>query len=162
MRKQLIIACMILMALPAFYSCKKGFADLNTDPINALSTTSDKLLSPALVNAVYAGLSRNRSFTNELMQVTVSQNDGDNTVFRYAFRANWSDYLWNNWYVQLTNFKQVDSLSRVPDSLKGQVVNTSYQAIGKIGKTWVYANLTDTYGDIPYFNALKGDSDLLH
>lgn len=161
MRKQLFIACMILMAMPTFYSCKKDFEGLNTDPINALSTTSDKLLSPALVNSIWAGMNRNRSFTNELMQVTVAQSDGDNTVFRYAFRANWSDYLWNNWFVQLTNFKQVDSLSRVPDSTLGQVVNTSYQAIGKICKTWLYSNLTDTYGDIPYSQALKGDSDLL-
>ncbi|HUP10618.1 MAG TPA: SusD/RagB family nutrient-binding outer membrane lipoprotein [Niastella sp.] len=161
MRKQLFIACMILMAMPTFYSCKKGFEELNTDPVNALYTTSDKLLSPALVNSLWAGMSRNRSFTNELMQVTVAQSDGDNTVFRYAFRANWSDYLWNAWYVQLTNFKQVDSLSRVTDSVKGQVANTSYQGIGKVCKTWLFANLTDIYGDIPYFQALKGDSDLL-
>lgn len=152
MRKQLFIACMVLMALPALHSCKKGFTELNTDPINILETTSDKLLAPALVNAIWPGMSRNRSFNNELMQVTVSQSDGDNTVFRYAFKNSMSDYLWNAWYVQLTNFKQVDSLARLAKN-----TNTSYQGIGKIGKVWLFANLTDIYGDIPYFNALKGD-----
>jgi hypothetical protein len=152
MRKQLYIACMALMALPTLYSCDKGFVELNVDPINVLETTSDKLLAPALANSLWPGMNRNRSFNNELMQVTVSQSDGDNTVFRYAFRSSMSDYLWNAWYIQLTNFKQVDSLARREKSL-----NTSYQGIGKIGKVWLFSNLTDIYGDIPYFNALKGD-----
>ena len=143
---------MVMMALPAFYSCNKGFEDLNTDPVNFLETTSDKLLAPALVNSIWPGMSRNRSFNNELMQVTVSQSDGDNTVFRYAFRTSMSDYLWNAWFVQLTNFKQVDSLART-----AQTPNTSYQGIGKICKVWLFANLTDIYGDIPYSDALEGD-----
>src|SRR6185295_15931604 len=131
--------------VPTLYSCKKGFDKLNVDPINILGTTPDKLLAPALVNSLTAGMVRNRSFTNELMQVTVSQSDGDNTVFRYAFKNSQSDYLWNIWFLQLTNFKQVDSLARTEKS-----VNASYQAIGKIGKVWLFSNLTDIYGDIPY------------
>jgi hypothetical protein len=160
MRKQLFIACMVLMAVPTLYSCKKGFDKLNVDPINILHTTSDKLLAPALVNSVAAGMIRNRSFTNELMQVTVSQSDGDNTVFRYAFRNSMSDYLWNAWYLQLTNFKQVDSLARGYG--KDSSINFSYQGIGKIGKVWLFSMLTDIYGDIPYFHALQGDSDYVH
>ena len=152
MRKQLYIVCMALIAMPAIYSCKKDFDKLNTDPINILETSSNKLLAPALVNAVWPGMSRNRSFTNELMQVTVSQSDGDNTVFRYAFKNSMSDYLWNAWYPQLTNFKQVDSLSRMEKS-----ANTSYQGIGRVGKVWLFSMLTDSYGDIPYFHALEGD-----
>ncbi|MBS1566769.1 MAG: SusD/RagB family nutrient-binding outer membrane lipoprotein, partial [Bacteroidetes bacterium] len=146
------MACMVVMAMPALYSCKKDFQSLNTDPIRILNTTSDKLLSPALVNGIWPGMSRNRSFNNELMQVTVSQSDGDNTVFRYAFKNSQSDYLWNALYPQLTAFKQVDSLARRPES-----TNTSYQGIGKIGKVWLFSMLTDTYGDIPYFHALEGD-----
>ena len=160
MRKKLLIACMVLMAVPTGYSCKKGFDKLNIDPINILGTTSDKLLAAALVNSLWPGMSRNRSFTNELMQVTVSQSDGDNTVFRYAFRSSQSDYLWNAWFVQLTNFKQIDSLAR--GNAKDSIPNFSYQAIGKIGKAWLFSNLTDTYGDIPYFHALQGDSDFVH
>ncbi|WP_300602043.1 SusD/RagB family nutrient-binding outer membrane lipoprotein [Niabella sp.] len=151
MKKQLITTCVILLTLSTIYSCKKGFEKLNIDPINILHTTSDKLLAPALQNSIWPGMSRNRSFTNELMQVTVSQSDGENTVFRYAFRASQSDYLWNAWYVQLTNFRDIDSLSSRGDSL-----NTSYQGIARICESWLFANLTDTYGDIPYSEALQG------
>jgi hypothetical protein len=142
----------VLTALPALYSCKKGFEELNVDPINIVETTPDKLLAPALVNSIWPGMNRNRSFNNELMQVTVSQSDGDNTVFRYAFRSSMSDYLWNAWYVQLTNFKQVDSLARAT-----KTPNYAYQGIGKIAKVWLFSMLTDIYGDIPYFHALEGD-----
>jgi len=154
MRKQLFIACMVLMATSILLSCTKGFKDLNVDPINILHTSSDKLLAPALVNSIWPGMSRNRSFNNELMQVTVSLSDGDNTTFRYAFRTSMSDYLWNAWYVQLTNFKQVDSLARIAEK-----PNASYQGIGKIGKAWLFSNLTDIYGDIPYSQALSGSLD---
>ena len=154
MKRQLFIVCMGLMALPTLPSCKKDFDKLNTDPVNILETTSNKLLAPALVNSIWPGMSRNRSFNNELMQVTVSLSDGDNTVFRYAFKNSMSDYLWNAWYVQLTNFKQVDSLSRRDES-----TNTSYQAIGKIGRVWLFSMLTDIYGDIPYFHALEGNQE---
>ncbi|ANH83220.1 hypothetical protein A8C56_21570 [Niabella ginsenosidivorans] len=151
MKKQLLIAGIVLLVVPTLYSCKKGFEKLNVDPINILHTTSDKLLAPALVNSLWPGMSRNRSFNNELMQVTVNISDGENTVFRYAFRATQSDYLWNSWFVQLTNFKDVDSLASIGDS-----INTSYQGIARICKAWLFANLTDTYGDIPYTEALKG------
>lgn len=143
---------MALLAISTMNSCKKGFIELNTDPINIIETSPDKLLAPTLVNSLWPGMSRNRSFNNELMQVTVAQSDGDNSVFRFAFRANWSDYLWNAWYVQLTNFKHVDSLATLEKN-----VNTSYQGIGKIGKAWLFSSLTDIYGDIPYFEALQGE-----
>ncbi|OQP44751.1 hypothetical protein A4H97_10340 [Niastella yeongjuensis] len=157
MRKQLFIACLVLMAVPALYSCKKGFQDLNVDPINIISTSPSRLLAPALVNSVWPGMNKNRSFTNELMQVTVAQSDGDATIFRYAFRANVSDYLWNAWYGQLTNFKQVDSLGRGGEHAKVDSANATYQGIGKVCKVWLFSNLTDGYGDIPYFHALEGD-----
>ncbi|MGJ7030987.1 SusD/RagB family nutrient-binding outer membrane lipoprotein [Niabella hirudinis] len=151
MKKQLISTGLLLLVLITIYSCKKGFEKLNIDPINILHTSADKLLAPTLVSSIWPGMTRNRSFNNELMQVTVSLSDGENTVFRYAFRASQSDYLWNAWYVQLTNFRDIDSLASRGDSM-----NTSYQGIARIGEAWLFSNLTDTYGDIPYTEALKG------
>ena len=151
MKTKLFQSALMILALATLFSCKKGFEELNVDPINALTTTPDKLLAPALVNSLWPGMARNRNFNNELMQVTVSQSDGDNTTFRYAFRSNVSEYLWNAWYVQLMNFRDMDSLAT-----RGNNVNTSYQAISKICEAWLFSNLTDTYGDIPYTEALKG------
>ncbi len=137
-------------------SCDKGFEEINTDPINILTTTPDKLLAPALVNTLSANMSRNRSFNNELMQVTVSISDGDGTVFRYDFKRTFSDYLWNSWFVQLNNFKDIYTLASQPKTL-----NKSYQGISLICQAWVFSMLTDTYGDIPYTQAVNGKEGVL-
>jgi hypothetical protein len=146
----------LLICITTFSSCDKGFKEVNTDPINIKETTPDKLMAPALVNSLTAGMQRNRNFNNELMQVTVSISDGDATVFRYEYRRSYADYLWNAWYVQLTNFKDMEALAKEPANL-----NKSYQAIAIICQAWLISNLTDVYGDVPYTEAADGKNGIL-
>ncbi len=132
-------------------SCDKNFEEINTDPIGESTTTANQLLAPSLVNVLAANMSRNRSFNNELMQVTVAQSDGEAQVFRYDFRRTWADYTWNVWYPELTNLKNIHTIASDPATL-----NKSYQAISLITQTWVSSLLTDTYGDVPYSEANTG------
>lgn len=133
----LVVCSLILTA------CTKNFTEINTDPNNAPNALAKQLLAPALVSVVAENMSRNRSFNNELMQVTVSQSDADATVFRYNFPDSWSDYLYNGWYSELTNFKDIYKIS------SGALnYNRSYMGISLICQSWVYSLLTDTYGDI--------------
>src|SRR5687768_9545713 len=92
-------------------SCTKDFTELNTDPNTTPYVLPRQLLAPALVNSVTYGMMRNRNFNNELMQVTVDMGDGDGKVFRYDFRSTWADYLYNGWYSELTNFKDIYRLA---------------------------------------------------
>ena len=108
------LAGVFMVAMTTLTSCDKDFEEINTDPINIAETTPDKLLSPALVNSLTAGMQRNRNFNNELMQVTVNISDGDATVFRYEFRRTFADYLWNSWFVQLNNLKDMYNLAKEP------------------------------------------------
>jgi hypothetical protein len=157
MRKNLYKVIAVLgVAITTLSACDKDFQEVNIDPINILSTTPDKLLAPALVNTLTPGMSRNRNFNNELMQVTVSISDGDGTVFRYEYRNTYSDYLWNAWYVQLTNFKDVYKLASKPGK-----ENKSYQGISLVCQSWIYSMLSDTYGDIPYFHSNDGSTGVL-
>ncbi len=135
-------------------SCTKDFTEINTDPNNLPEATPQQLLAPALVNAVTYGMLRNRNFTNELMQVTVNLNDGEGQVFRYDYRPNLSDYTWNGWYGELTNFKDIDTLAKTALHL-----NTSYQGISLVCQAWLYSLLTDTYGDVPFSQSNKGKSE---
>jgi len=70
-------------------ACDKGFIDLNTDPVKTTHAYPSQFMANAFLNAITANMSRNRSFTNELMQVTVSIGEGDGKVFRYDFRPSW-------------------------------------------------------------------------
>ncbi|RYY49559.1 MAG: SusD/RagB family nutrient-binding outer membrane lipoprotein, partial [Chitinophagaceae bacterium] len=126
-------------------SCSKDFEEINTDPNNAPTALPQQLLAPALVNTMTYNMIRNRNFNNELMQVTVDQSDAEGRVFRYDYRPNLSDYLYNGLYSELTNFKDLYKSANEPLGY-----NSSYRGISLICQTWIYSILTDTYGDVPY------------
>ena len=98
------ITSVIVLCSMAVSSCTKDFTEMNTDPNTTPYVLARQLLAPALVNSVTYGMMRNRNFNNELMQVTVDMGDGDGKVFRYDYRSTMSDYLYNGWYSELTNF----------------------------------------------------------
>ncbi|MEJ5053748.1 SusD/RagB family nutrient-binding outer membrane lipoprotein [Sphingobacterium sp. MYb382] len=142
----------ILFALPLLFalsSCNKNFEDINTNPNGLSKVTPANLLAPALKKTVEYNMSRSQRVTNELMQVTVNMGDGDGKIFRYEIRASEADYLYNNLFLQLTNFKDIYDLAE-------KAGNKSYMGVSLICQAWLYAILTDTYGDIPYANSIKG------
>ncbi|WP_341841425.1 SusD/RagB family nutrient-binding outer membrane lipoprotein [Chitinophaga caseinilytica] len=145
--KHTIIGALVLFGM-ATQSCTKDFTEINTNPNETKVATAHALMAPALVNTLSANMIRNRNFNNELMQVTVDISESDGKVFRYDFRATWADYLYNAWYSELTNFKDMEKVARDPKSY-----NRSYIGISLICQAWVFSMLTDTYGDIPYFKS---------
>lgn len=143
------IITLLAITSVVFSSCTKNFETINTDPNNTPNALPQQLLAPALVNTLTYNMMRSRNFNNELMQVTVDMSDAEGRVFRYDYRNNWSDYLYNGWYSQLVNFRDLYNIS------KNEITfNTSYQGIALICQSWIYSMLTDTYGDVPYNKAL--------
>ncbi|MFZ4771672.1 MAG: SusD/RagB family nutrient-binding outer membrane lipoprotein, partial [Ferruginibacter sp.] len=117
---KLIIGGFLFSVLLA--SCTKNFEEINTNPNNIPNALPQQLLAPTLVGTLNYTMIRNRNFNNELMQVTVNQSDAEGQVFRYDFRSNWADYLYNGLYSELTNFKEVYRLA----SDSGVNYNKSY------------------------------------
>lgn len=138
-------------------SCTKGFQEMNTDPNNLPTALPQQLLAPALVNTLTYNMLRNRNFNNELMQVTVNMTDAEGQVFRYDYRSNFSDYLYNGLYSELANFKDIYKNASDTSSVN---FNRSYMGISLICQSWMYSILTDTYGDIPYFQSIQGKDSL--
>lgn len=141
------MAMLIATVMP---SCKKGFNELNTNPNGTPNALPQQLLAPALVNTVSYNMLRSRNFNNELMQVTVDASDSEGKVFRYDVKRTWADYLYNGWYTQLTNFKDIYTVASQP-----LTYNKSYMGISLICQSWIYSMLTDTYGDVPYSESNK-------
>jgi hypothetical protein len=137
-------------------SCTKDFEEINTDPNNIPGALPQQLLAPALVSTLGYNMLRNRNFNNELMQVSVNINDGEGQVFRYDFRSNLADYLYNGWYSELTNFKDIYKVAS--DTTSGNY-NKSYMAISLICQSWIYSLLTDTYGDVPFEQSNKAKKE---
>ena len=152
-----IMCAVILISLAiAQQSCKKDFAEINTNPNTSPYALPQQLLAPALVNTLSANMLKARTFSNELVQYSVAETDGEGAVFRYDIRPNQADYMWNNLYVQLSNFKDIYKIASQPLTL-----NKGYQGISLICQSWIYSILTDTYGDIPYFKSNLGRDSLI-
>jgi hypothetical protein len=158
MKKYIYKTTVVVLVLSfVLSSCTKNFTEINTDPNNIPNALPQQLLAPALVDALANNMLRNRSFNNELMQVTVNQSDAEGQVFRYDYRSNVSDPLYNGLYSELTNFKDIYNLSKDSGTVN---YNKSYMAISLICQSWIYSILTDTYGDIPYSQSNKGKDSL--
>lgn len=151
------IACIVVITGMVLSSCNKDFQEINTDPNNIPNALPQQLLAPALMSSLTYNMLRNRNFNNELMQVTVNVSDAEGQVSRYDFRSNWADYLYNGLYSELTNFKDIYKIAS--DTTQGNY-NRSYMGISLICQSWIYSILTDTYGDIPYFQSNKGKDSL--
>lgn len=150
------ISCLVLLGTLGLSSCTKDFTQINTNPNTTFFALPQQLLAPALVSVEGYNMLRNRNFNNELMQVTVNMTDAEGQVFRYDFRSNWADYLYNGLYTELTNFKDIYKLAS-----QEVTYNKSYMGISLVCQAWIYSILTDTYGDIPYFQSnLAKDSSI--
>lgn len=143
------IALLLILFTTVLASCTKDFKELNTSPNNLPAVLPETLLAPALYSVVIKNINRSDAINNELMQVTVTSAKTDGDVHRYDISPNLSDYMWNGWYLELTNFRDMYKSA-------SKVNNKTYMGIALICDAWVTSLLTDTYGDIPYFDANKG------
>lgn len=129
-------------------SCDKNFEKINTNPNGLEKVLPKSLLAPAITKVVSYNMNRSQRLTNELMQVTVNMGDGEGRIFRYEIRTSEADYLWNNWFTQIKNFKDVYKFAE-------ELNQPNYMGISLICQAWVFSMLTDTYGDIPYYEAAQ-------
>lgn len=132
-------------------SCTKDFVKINTNPNQTTAVAPQSLLGPAIYNVITSNLDRNLRVNNEFMQVTVTRND-NREFHRYEVRATETEYMWKNWYVQLTNIRDIYNKAEEGRQAGYQ----TYKGISLILDVWVSSLLTDTYGDVPYFKSNLG------
>ncbi len=133
-------------------SCKKDFKELNSNPNASVAALPEALLTPALWDVVTRNNNRALRINNELMQVHVTTIDSDE-IHRYVVRPGESDYMWNNWYQQLTNFR--DMYTGAED-----LNNNTFMGIALICDVYVSSLITDTFGDVPNSDSNKGEKVL--
>jgi hypothetical protein len=138
--------------LLCLFSCTKDFKEINTDPNRSIASTPEALLAPALYDVVTRNQTRALRLTNELMQVHVTVNNSDE-IHRYVIRPSESDYMWNNWYLQLTNFRDMYERAKVLN-------HKTYMGMALVCDVWVSSLITDMFGDVPYSEANKGREGL--
>lgn len=150
----------ILFAALAFsliQSCTKGFDNLNQDPTKPTEASAASLIS---------GIEKTAS--DILYSPTVNGNIGmlyaqyfaqtqNESQSQYQLDEGGNNVLWSMYSGPLSNIQELRRLNSIAP---GPGANNE-NAISGILESWIFQILTDTYGDIPFSQALRGDEAVL-
>ncbi len=154
--KKIIILLTVLLVLGS--ACKKDFLTVNEKNPNQASAVPASFILPAALNATASAFNApgNYAFIYEWygwwsISGGYSQdlNMTGYNLINSSFQGNWQ-----NSYINLQNYDYIEKNSTTA-SLR------SFRAIAKIMKAYVFHNLVDIYGNIPYTDALKTDQGIL-
>ncbi|HYK77750.1 MAG TPA: SusD/RagB family nutrient-binding outer membrane lipoprotein [Daejeonella sp.] len=141
-----IIAGILLLA-----SCQKDYLDINGNPNNTLSATPQAVL-PGALNTAATLYSRDYNayggWTGGYWGKTGTVN-GYDAERTYSYTSNSYQGLWNDTYRNLVDFQYIDK-----KATEGSL--PYHAAIAKIMKVFMFQQLVDQYGNIPYSKALMG------
>ena len=151
--KKLIISILVGISALTLNSCGRDFEEINTDTSKILNPSVGSLLLPIQYEMSSHGWNNSNDFTFDVMQVALDFPNEGNTYSRYYLTENSGNGHWNTSYRWLKQVKNMENFAIKEN-------NNNYLAISKIMKAWIFANLTDAFGDIPYSEALNLEDNI--
>ena len=148
MKKNITYICLFAILFNA--GCTKDFERLSENPNAIKDASAETLLAQTLYSSLVTKIQTAKSLGNELMGYSVEKT-GRALVQRFEIKNTNGNNLWQRHYRYLHNLE--DMYQRAVAEK-----NVNYQAIALTLKAWLFSELTDTFRDVPYFEALKGDS----
>ena len=139
------MACLLILA-----GCTDDFDEINTNDNEPESVTPDLLISTVITNTLTELVNTGWNNGNIVSQLTAKIN------FTGFDRYNWGSESgkWNDFYGDLTEVEMILALARAEATR-----NTSYEAMALVMRAYIYSNLTDSWGSVPYSDAIKGATD---
>lgn len=139
-------------------ACKEHYEQLNTDPNNPSTTTTGFLLSNAqkyMMTYTWDEWFNSRR-GNQLAQYWASNQYSNES--RYSFRTGVTNNYWGYFYARsLQDLQEIINLNtESPDDYVGFGKTENQIAIAKTLQAWLYQNITDCWGPIPFSQALQG------
>lgn len=146
------LAALYFVAILFFCSCEKQLNNARVNPEAITSAIPSSFLSPVLYGFITTVELRSHDINNEFMQVDAARQETDQ-LHRYVVNPSVYNEVWNELYPVLNNNEAM---------LQSAIANAdvNYQAIAYTLKALMFSILSDTYGDVPFREALQGDSAL--
>ncbi len=142
-----------IAALLAAGGCKEGYLDINKNP-NAATTSSADLVLPAALNGTTNLLTHNEIGHFWAGHWSPSGSvSGFNPEKTYDLPGNFRTAIWTSSYDNLSDY---DYIEKSATAAKQQ----AYIGIAKVMKAYIFQRLVDTYGNVPYTEALQGPANL--
>jgi len=133
-----------------FFSCKKDFDTINTDP-HGFTTASDGSLFNSIIQSLVLSGNEQMYINNEILYRQTQQ--AALTKQAWGNFTLGTENMWSDYYLTLPNFRELERrFAEKPVS--GEVQNM--KAMLKIVLAYKTFKLTDIFGDIPFTNAGYG------
>ena len=134
----------IVISIGLIPACNQ-FETFNENPNEPTVVSPDVLFSSGLRNAVNTMVTESFLLGNNIGQLTAK------TLRTEVDAYNWNAFptVWEGLYESLTDILAVENIAQ-------QTGNQQMEGAAKVAKSWIFATLTNAYGDIPYSDAIKG------
>ena len=148
--KYLTSCAVVFLMLTA---CEEGFDELNTNPVRLLSLEPTYQLNYAIIESapVYGNLTYETTIVKQMITPFQGVGTGGNLNQdnRSATQANWQD----GYRRILKNI--IDGI----EAIENDPERTNLYNMLRIWRAHAFITLTDTYGDIPYTEAIQGRAE---
>jgi Starch-binding associating with outer membrane len=154
--KKLSVLIVITIVSTIFWGCSKNYLDINTpNPNLATNVTPELIITNAMTTTAaiqVASGAQPMTFLNGWMGIwapsgSYAQNSDD--VASYKETTNYGNILWGYDYHNLEDYYTVEQSSILQ-------VKPFYEAMAKVMKAYVFQQLVDMFGNVPYSNAFQG------
>jgi len=147
----ILAACSLLLGAS---SCDNNFEEINTNPNLIDQISPGTLLNEVIYNMASNNVTNHYNINCQLMQVQLPYPAYYGGVQRYEILPTTGNSQWNAAYKWAKNIREMRITAEADQS-------TNYLAIALTLNAWVYSNLSDTFGDIPFSEASQAEDGIL-
>ena len=153
--KNNIVILFLVMLVFSFSSCTDDFEEMNTDPTGVVSNSNPALHMSELFfrGITYGDLQTSTNLHHDLYAQYLSNVvAGFNTTPYYIANDGW---LSNRWLRYYTIYYKLHK--KILDTEELSDVNSNAANFSRIYFSYITANMSDTYGSMPYLTASSGE-----
>lgn len=156
---------LIGLSITAFSACSDQiFTEINTDPNNPTTVATTSLLVSGQKQALNAIRSESIHLRGAQLFAQYYAQNIYTDQSRYLIPVDYAGSFWNSAYLSLNTFNEIiklnsDESTKAIASAGTAGTNANQIAIARILKSYVFHNLTDVFGNIPYESYGNKDGD---
>lgn len=141
---KLYISVLATLSTLVLFSCS-DFEDINRNPNEPTSVSADVLLPNAIRESVNTAVDASFLVGNNAAQLTAK------TLRLEVDSYNWNAFpiYWEGWYESLTDLQTMQNIA-IDEG------NDQMQGVALVMRSWIFENLTNAYGDVPYAQGTLG------
>ncbi len=148
---KILLACSLSLGI---VSCDKNFEEINTNPNLIDQISPGTLLNEIIYNMASNNLTNHYNINCQLMQVQLPYLSYYGGVQRYEILPTTGNSQWNAAYKWAKNIREMRAAAEANQA-------NNYLAVALTLNAWVFSNLTDTFGDVPFSEASQAEEGIL-